>query len=588
MHRFRQLRLRLRERDEGVALVMVIGVGSVLTLLIVAAVALSVGSSRNATADEQWNAALAAAYAGVEEYQARLSDEPSYVKYGNPSSTFSNPSGNAVSTVQLPITLNPAFGLGATGTWVTVPGSTNASFRYEVDNSTYAATGTIRVRSTGKVGERVRSITADLRQQGFIDFLYFTDYEMSDPAVVGGGCPLTYRWAGRGSNCTIQFSPTDRIGGPAHSNDTILTCGPTKFLGEVTTGNPAGGYDNGGCAAASFDYGSPQYSPVVSMPATNTELKKETRTDAAVSEDVPRPGCLYTGPTRITFLDNGKMNVRSPWTKFTTVKGDPATAGDATSDSRCGAPAALRAPAGAEVNVPTNNVVYVQNIPLTGINSATLAETTSSGNNRRCKDTSGNSLSVNSNSYSQNVVGYPLADEVPPQPGVESDDSYGCRNGDLFVSGRLSGGAVTMAAENYVYVTGDITYRNADDDMLGLIGQNAVWVHNPIRSNGSFLTAKNRTISAAILSVQHTFLVQNHTRGSDNRGTLTVMGAIAQKFRGPVGVSNGTGFLTKNYLYDTRFRYTAPPKFLSPVTTTYGVNVWVETAPPFNIDGTYR
>jgi len=571
-------------------MVMVIGVGSVLTLLMVAAVAVSVGSSRKATADDDWNAALAAAYAGVEEYQARLSDEPAYVKYGNPSSTFSNPSGSATSTVQLPATLNPAFGLGATGTWVPVPGSTQSSFRYEVDNSTYSATGTIRVRSTGKVGTRVRSITADLRQKGFIDFLYFTDYEMSDPAVVGGDCAVKYRWGPdpRSASCTIQFSPTDKIGGPVHSNDTILTCGRTEFLGQVTTGNPAGGYNNGGCAAAKFEYGEPQYSPVVGLPATNTELKKETRSDL-VNQDVPRPGCLYTGPTRITFLDNGKMNVKSPWTKFTTVKGDPATSGDAGSDTRCGSPAALRSADGVDITVPKNNVVYVQNIPLTGVNSATLAQTTSSDrNNKRCLSTSGTKLSINDNSYSQNVVGYPVTNEVPPQSGVESDDSYGCRNGDLFVSGRLSGGAVTMAAENYVYVTGDTTYKSADDDMLGLIGQNAVWVHNPIKSDNTFITGANRTVSAAILSVQHTFIVQNYTKGSTGRGTLTVNGAIAQKFRGPVGVSNGTGFQTKKYVYDTRFRYTAPPKFLSPVTTTYGVNVWVETAPAFKTDGTYQ
>jgi hypothetical protein len=79
--------------------------------------------------------------------------------------------------------------------------------------------------------------------------------------------------------------------------------------------------------------------------------------------------------------------------------------------------------------------------------------------------------------------------------------------------------------------------------------------------------------------------VQNYNVGS-SRGTLTILGSVAQKFRGAVGTTGGTGY-TKNYIYDARFRYTAPPKFLSPVTTTYGVNVWVEISPIFKSNGCY-
>jgi hypothetical protein len=185
--------------------------------------------------------------------------------------------------------------------------------------------------------------------------------------------------------------------------------------------------------------------------------------------------------------------------------------------------------------------------------------------------------------YSQNVVGYPVGQEVPLVPGTAADASYGCRNGDVFVSGQLSGGSVTIAAQNFVYITGDLTYANTDTDMLGLVGNNAVWVYNPVNSSNTALLANNRTINAAILSVAHTLAVQNYAVGS-SRGTLTILGSIAQKFRGAVGTSGGTGY-TKNYLYDARFRYTAPPKFLSPVTTTYGVNVWVEIAPVWKTDG---
>jgi len=595
-------RLRIWKSDDGVAMVMVIGVGVVLTLLVVSGIALSLGTLKRSASDSDWNAALAAAYAGVEEYQSRLTDEPAYVKYGNPDSTFSNPSASTTPKVQLPPTTkaNPAFGLGTSGTWAAVAGSSGKSkFRYEVDNLKYGDTGTIRLRSTGLVGTETRTIIADLRQKGFIDFLYFTDYEMSDPAIVGGDCQVIHLYEGRDTSCVIQFAATDVIGGPVHSNDTIVICGATRFKGLVTTGNPAGGYrkPQSTCVNGVFDLGQPTYSPSISMPATNTQIKKETRTDLTLT-DVPRPGCLYTGPTKITFLTGGKMNVKSPWTKFTNVQGDPVTSGDNSLSAQCGSIAALQSAAGADVPVPANNVVYVQNIPLTGINSATQAETigaaTGNGSGSRAAacltaNTASPTKLQNNNNVSQNVLGFPANSEKPLVAGTGADASYGCRNGDVFIQGELSGGAVTVASENYVYVTGDIKYKDADTDMLGLIGNNAVWVYNPMDSSNTSIsgyTTKDRRIDAAILSVAHTFTVQNYGVGS-SRGTLTVNGAISQKFRGPVATTGGTGY-SKNYVYDTRYRYTAPPKFLSPVTTTYGINVWVEVSPVFKGSGAYR
>jgi hypothetical protein len=93
----------------------------------------------------------------------------------------------------------------------------------------------------------------------------------------------------------------------------------------------------------------------------------------------------------------------------------------------------------------------------------------------------------------------------------------------------------------------------------------------------------DRTIEAAILSVQHTFIVQNYDLGA-RMGTLTVTGAIAQKFRGPVALGSSSGY-AKSYAYDSRLKYMAPPKFLSPVSTTYGVSEIVEVKTAFKPDG---
>ena len=112
---------------------------------------------------------------------------------------------------------------------------------------------------------------------------------------------------------------------------------------------------------------------------------------------------------------------------------------------------------------------------------------------------------------------------------------------------------MTIASENYIYVTGDIAYQNANTDILGLVATNAVWVWNPMNSSNSpIFSAKNRRIDAAILSVAHTFQVQNYSVGG-NRGTLTINGAIAQKFRGPVGLTGGVG-----YIEELRVRPTVP------------------------------
>ena len=587
-------RLKLRHRslgnESGVALVMVIALTTVLMLLISAAFVYALGAQRKSVGDQNWGGALAAAYAGIEEYQSRLAEDSTYLRWGNPAAAFS-----AGSAVTLPPTTNKAFGIGATGTWasVAVPsdvtvGKVKAEYRYEIDNSKYSNTGTLRIRATGRVGQETRSIVADLRQQGFVDFLYFTDYEIQDPVFSGKATTcVKYAWAGRaattgGNTCgEIGFGGGDTIAGPAHSNDTLRVCDAT-FKGPVTTGfNPATGVkykaadSNGnGCGSQTFELaGYPAYSPVVSMPSTNSQLRRETRSDLTGS-DVPRPGCLYTGPTSITLNSNGTVTVKSPWTIKTRITGDPATGGSTPAD--CGDIAAMKTAAGSTFTPPANNVLYVQNVPATAGNPNYWASN-AQPNANSCK---GAAAPIAANTPAGNGLGYPLYGEDTS----DTPYAYECRNGDLFVSGSLDG-AMTLGSEHYVYVVGDIKYMDANDDMLGIVGQDAVFVWTPVSNTNAsspMVTNTNRRIDAAILSVGHTFMVQNYT-SAGNRGTLTVNGAIAQKFRGTVR-SNPNGYI-KNYVYDTRLRYTAPPKFLSPVSTTYGVNVWIEVKPAFKPTG---
>jgi hypothetical protein len=146
---------------------------------------------------------------------------------------------------------------------------------------------------------------------------------------------------------------------------------------------------------------------------------------------------------------------------------------------------------------------------------------------------------------------------------------------------------VTIAADNDVIVNGDIT--RSGDVLVGLIANNFVRIYHPVtRSSGDGSTCTNATgtmtnvtVEAAILALQHSFIVDNYYCGA-RLNTLTVNGAIAQRFRGPVGTGGsggGTGY-TKSYNYDDRLRYREPPSFLDPVQVSWRVVRQTEQVPP--------
>lgn len=587
-----------RDDERGMALATVIILGTVLMLMSATIVSISASGAVKSVSDANWVAAGQAAYAGVEDYQSKLANDNSYSQYGNLGTSFSTGSSFTGTNG------NPAFGYGTSGTnntWATVDPSvtTGGTYRYAVDNSKYSASGILRLQSTGRVGNVTRTVVADLKQSGFLDFVYFTDYEMFEPAS-GSACQVQYAWAAtRSSACTtIQFASGDVVNGPTHSNDTITICGAT-FQGAITTSNPnTPKYitPNSSCAAPTFAVGNGvTYSPVIQMPATIGSLIQETRSDLKTST-VPRPGCLYTGPTTITFTSNGKMTVYSPWTKAVNTTGNPSSG--AADNSACGTPGysaagnTLGSPGGQTMDVLDSNLIYVQNVPTTSTIDPNYWGT-KTPSNYSCVGADGKTVG--------NGVGYPAVNETPP-----ASTSYGCKNGDAFVQGTFKGN-MTIAANNYMYVAGNVVYNDPTQDMLGLIGENNVIVYNPIgtystttacptKANPSKTCTTNYTnalldespsditIDAAIMSVAHSFTVQNYAADSGNpKGNLNVLGAIAQKFRGAVGqsttsqgVTSRAGY-TKNYQYDPRMAYQAPPKFLSPVSTSYGITQVVET-----------
>lgn len=606
--RLRALRLRMAGDDRGVALVTVLGMSAVLVVMVTMGLAVASTSTTTASTDENWDAAGAAAYAGISDYQSRLTNDNTYQKYGDKSAPFSVSTGSTTLVLPTGSLANPAFGWTDGGSWAPIPGATgNRAFRYEIDNSKYSTQGVIRVLSTGRSGTVTRSILATVRQKGFIDFLYFTDYEVQDPAITGysqSACEKYYP-ARVDSDCggAIQFGSSEVVDGPLHSNDALYICGG-DFKGKVTSNYQTAPYYRN-CGAATFEQGAPAPADKLVMPPTNTQMKQETRGDLTAT-DVPRPGCLYTGPTSIVFNSDGTMTVRSPWTKFVNTS---ATGG--MTNPACGTPGrgsndgtTLGSDAGQRITVPAQNLVYVQTVPAVSTDPNYWAP--------GALPYSGFACAANGNG-----LGYPYTATTGSNPttnGTTTTESitatgtgtnyYGCSAGDVFVKGQLKG-QLTIAAENYVWVTGNIVYTDQASDILGLVGQNAIWVWNPIiatttcstgrsgttcstGSASNYLTDSARTIDAAMLSVSHTFQVQNYDKGA-TRGSLNVLGAIAQKFRGTVGTvgSRPTGY-TKNYKYDVRLRNIAPPKFLQAVSTTYGVTQYAEVASAFTSSGGTR
>ncbi|MGQ7298244.1 hypothetical protein [Quadrisphaera sp. KR29] len=596
------------EGEEGIALITVVGTMGVVTALVLAALFLVVSSTPRARAGQDASTALGAAQAGVDEYISRLNANDSYWTAGN------------VDAANAALTTPAAF---ATAPGRPLPGSTTgARFKYTVLNSIpdIASSGLIQLKVAGTAVQpggtpTSRTLIATLKIKGFLNYIYFSDVEATDPELWSANAPARYNgqaqvtvgtttytfradkakvqadcsakyYEGRqsksyevssatkttvvqGTNgavvgtlpgwngwttgtvsgyCSrdIQFTTGDVINGPLHSNDLLKIAGSPVF-GNPDTSVWSGAYPAtgplywGGGAPSAGTTAQAGYPVLASkqpttMPTGNTELLRYVSPKIDTSSNTDRRGCLYRGATKITFTGT-TMTVLSPNTT------------DASTPSRC-------------LDVANRNQPQTKPIPPV----IYVAAATGS-----CKG-----------------VGYPLANEATT--GLTTN--YDCKRGTPFVSGTVDA-AVTVAGADDVVVTGDLTYADggAGTDVLGLVATGYVWVHHPVSKTSPVtnLTAADgytpvHTIQAGILSLKHSFLVQNYDKGAAlSTGTaatkLNVLGAIAQMYRGPVGTGNGTtastGYL-KNYVYDTRFNALQPPYFIKPVSSPWQVQSVVD------------
>ena len=146
--------------------------------------------------------------------------------------------------------------------------------------------------------------------------------------------------------------------------------------------------------------------------------------------------------------------------------------------------------------------------------------------------------------------------------------------GNAYVVGNYSS-SVTIAAQNDVIVSGNITTDLNGPAVMGLVANNFIRVMHGVTTRsgntqgacGSATNVDSQTfpslrIDAALLALKHSFIVDNYDCGAPISGNLTVNGAIAQIFRGTVGTTNSgkviSGYL-KNYTYDDRLAAQQPP-----------------------------
>lgn len=565
--------------DRGSALLVVLVTMTVLTVMVTVGLSQSVSSIRQSDRAGDWKQALAAAEAGVDDYLARLNRYDGYWQTTDCNNVALKGAPKDTGLASGVCSWNAATKRG----WVAVDGEPDAFFSYKVDVSETDIDGTIVFTSSGRVGDVVRTVRSILRRGGFGEFLYYTVYETVDPAnqAVYGTNNSTaqtrctrYRWGSPArdtSYCSdIQFGAADRINGPLHTNDTMIIEGGARFTGTTTTSNPACRSETGVAVDPSKCYirkgsGTPTftkgitYRPEIDLPTTIGNLRQYVTPGQVTSA---RLGCLYTGPTRIKFFVTGGVSKMTVWSYYSGRSGGP------TLNANCGTAAALQSTAGATLNFPDQKLVMVQDVPQ-------AQSTPSSG---AC-------------AAGRIGDGLPVANDYNLQLAEAN-----CRYGTLYVEGVVKGRA-TLSVDNNIVITDNLTYSGGENglDALGLIAGNSVQIYHPVelycasynnknqctsyslrnmKRNNDRAVLTNVTVNAAILTLQHSFTVQYYNYGA-SLGVIKVFGSIAQRFRGPVGLSSGQGY-DKNYNYDTRLRYAPPPYFLDPVKSGWGQKTFGE------------
>jgi Tfp pilus assembly protein PilX len=516
----RGLSARLGRDERGFAMLPVIAALTVSSLLVVGAVSAATGDLPISRESQDRKAAYGAAEAGLNYYLFHLNEDPDYWTKcaGVPDPNPGDPADNS------PVNLAGA----SPRTWRTVPGTTS---RYTIEllpapgqancvagagaegSMLDASTGTFRIRSTGRSGNVTRSIIATFRRKGFLDFLYLTNFETLDPDA------------------------------DSSATTTVASCSKPRSL------RPSG------CTRIVFQDGDQLKGPL----HTNDEtiltcgvpiFGRTGETDRVEVTGSTAPGYINSGCTSGTPVfrtSNGALGLSAKTVDFPTSNSSLQTIAATPKGKLYTGKTIITLNGSAHtmnvwnanqspqqqnnVPLPANGVIYVQAGTGCTLSSFPTAATYNEGNQCAVAQVSGtydDSLTIGS---AGDII-------VKPTIGVNNT------------------GLVRVASSPAV---------------LGLIANRYVRVYH-LTSD----PVQDVQIDAAILSLQHSFIVDNFSSGA-HVGYLRINGAIAQNFRGPVG--QGSAGFTKDYNYDSRLSYRSPPYFLPPLNAAWSVSRKNEQVP---------
>jgi Tfp pilus assembly protein PilX len=478
--------------------------------------------------DADTKQAYGAAEAGLNYYLNRLGQDNGYYTH---CANVQSPSLNAVNNQWVTGTTDPRL-------WQTIQGST-AQYTVEllaIQNSSVAGTelcvendptsmidpktGTFRIRATGRVrapttnqpNPSKRSIIATMRRKSFIDFLYFTNFETLDPYAYSPSGTFTPTWAA--TNCADKYRPqrnTSCADPDFISTDSID--GPFKTNDSISVcGTPTFGRDANDAIELNGD--SPGW---VSGCSGSTPNFQGTVDWPAGALPMPQSNSELEAAADAGYVFNGETKIVFNGTTMTVTN-------NGTTVTK---------------NLPPSGVVYVNNT--TGCSTPYQRAQT----------------------YSATSPAY----MVDP----------GC--GNVWIQGTYNSD-ITIGADNDIIVTDDFKSSNTTSVLGGLVANNFVRVFHPVTnfSNNNSDCDNNGgpgaiQIDAAILALNHSFIVDNWYCGSP-LGTLTVNGAIAQKYRGTVGTHSGGTVASgygKDYNYNATLRFREPPYFINPTESAWRV-----------------
>src|ERR1019366_3723 len=280
--------------ERGFTMLLAVFVLTITTLLLGGAYIAVLDDSALSRNDLDQKRAYAAAQAGIQAYNFQLNQNVNYWESCLPAANSS------------PVTVPGSADGGATETYTIKPliagtapsGTTQCDVNNPIatmieGSSAGTAAGTFRISSTGQSAGVSRTIVAQYRSPSFLNFVYYTDYEVLDPSATPGnptGCAV--HWPSRGNGCPpIEFITGDSIKGPLHTEDWLFVCGNPVFGRTRADQIQAAGHsDEGtGCGdnstmTGTFNSSSPSLLP----PSTNAQIL-----------NVTQPAFHFTGVTRI-------------------------------------------------------------------------------------------------------------------------------------------------------------------------------------------------------------------------------------------------------------------------------------------------